>query len=221
MDKLEEIKKLKQLLDEGVIDENDFKRKKSQVLGLSEEETNKDEEQNTNVENKTLDDYQKELLKQSEIEEEKSETKFSDDYYQQEKIKAQAQLDAQEEIRSKRKADQKIIVNKEINKTKRILKWVLSGFLWLFGIASICTAVESGIIYILLGLLTIVLGCMACPKITDVTQKYQAYTTHKTAIVWMIVIIWIIFCTIGGSTTATKINTESQNETSINNEIAK
>lgn len=206
MDKLEEIKKLKQLLDEGIIDENDFKRKKSQVLGLAEEETKKDEEQtkNTKVENKTLDDYQKELLEQSEIEEEKSESKFSDDYYQQEKIKARAKLDAQEEIRLNKKADQKKIVNKGINKTKRLLKWVLSGFLWIFGIASIYTAVESGIIFILLGLLTIALGCMACPKITDATQKYQAYIMHKTAIVWIMVIIWIIFCMIGGSTIAIK-----------------
>lgn len=191
MDKLEEIKKLKQLLDEGIIDENDFQGKKSKILGLAEKETDKVEEttKGTNVEGKTLDDYEKELLMQLE---EKSETKSEDDYYQQEKIKARAKLDAQEEIRSKRKAEQKTILNKEVNKTKRILKWFLAGFLWLFGIGSVCTAIESGIMYIPLGILTIILGFMACPKITDITQKYQTYTTYKKVIVWIIVIIWTI-----------------------------
>ena len=119
MDKLEEIKKLKQLLDEGIIDENDFQRKKTQILGLSEKEIERVEVKNDNNESKTLDDYEKELLEQSKIQSEESETKLDDDYYQQEKIKARAQLDAQEEIRQKRKKEQKVIVDKGISKTKR------------------------------------------------------------------------------------------------------
>ena len=204
MDKLEEIKKLKQLLDEEIIDENDFQRKKTQILGLSEKETDRVETKN---ENRTLDDYEKELLEQLKIQSEESET---NDYYQQEKIKARAQLDGQEEIRQKR--------TKGISKTKRSLKWSLAEFLWIFGIGAICIAKESGIAYIPLGILTIILGCMACPKITDKTQKYQAYTMHKTIIIWIIVIIWCVLCMVSGNETYTKTNQDNSNKVNINNE---
>ncbi len=218
MDKLEEIKKLKQLLDEGIIDENDFQRKKTQILGLSEKEAGKVEIKNENNESKTLDDYEKELLEQSKIQSEELETKLDDDYYQQEKIKARAQLDAQEEIRQKRKKERKVIVDKGISKTKRLLKWIFAGFLWIFGISAICIAKESGIVYIPLGILTIILGCMACPKITDKTQKYQAYTMHKTIIIWIIVIIWCVLCMVGGSEVYTKTNEDNSNKVNTNNE---
>ena len=37
MDKLEEVKKLKQLLDDGIINDEDFKIKKAQILGITSE----------------------------------------------------------------------------------------------------------------------------------------------------------------------------------------
>ena len=68
MDKLEEVKKLKKLLDDGIIDEDDFKRKKEEILGLSKETPKKEEiKEETKVEikasktkSKSLDDYEKE-----------------------------------------------------------------------------------------------------------------------------------------------------------------
>lgn len=215
MDKLEEIKKLKQLFDDGIINENDFKTKKEQILGIS---NNTQEEKE--MKSKSLEDYEKELIKQSEIvEEEKSETKLKDDYYQKEKIKAKAKLDAEEEMRSKKRARQKSVVDKGVSKTKRILKWVLTIFLFVFGIASVFTATQSGILYIPLGILLILLGCMACPKITDKTQRYKAYTKHKTIIVWIIIIIWIVLCTINGNNVASKINDENLNQITTNSEV--
>lgn len=73
MDKLEEIKKLKQLLDDGIIDEADFKMKKSQILGIASEiaeEKEIEEEGEVKAKSKSLDDYEKELIEQSKIVEE-------------------------------------------------------------------------------------------------------------------------------------------------------
>ena len=80
MDKLEEVKALKKLLDEGVIDEEDFVRKKSELLGGLKEATSaekvtekEDFIKETNKESKSLDDYEKELIEQSEAVEESAE----------------------------------------------------------------------------------------------------------------------------------------------------
>lgn len=201
MDKLDEVKKLKKLLDDGIIDEEDFKKKKAQILGISSSKTEKVEKEVDetievkSIKTKTLDDYEKELLAQSEKEEEfneKSSTKANDDFYQQEKIKARAKLDAEEEIRNKRKAETKATVDKGIDKTKKVFKWILAVALWIFGIASVCTSFESGLVYIPMGLIMILQGCMACPKITDKTQKFEAYTMHKTIIIIITVIVWVV-----------------------------
>lgn len=223
MDKLEEIKKIKQLLDEGIIDENDFKTKKAQILGIESKTQNEKENveivKEKEAKSKSLDDYEKKLTEQLEkVKEEKLETKMKDDYYQQEKLKVKAKLDVEEEMRSKRRAEQKSVVNKGINKTKRILKWILTVFLLIFGIASIFTVTESRIVYIPLGILTLALGGMTCPKITDKTQKYEAYTMHKTTIVWIIVIVWIVLCMIGGANTTSKVSNEDLNQITINSE---
>lgn len=198
MDKIEEVKKLKQLLDDKIIDEEDFKAKKAQILGIQTEGL---EEREINTKSKSLDDYEKELLKQSNkiIETESLENKLEDEYYKQEKIKAKARLEAEEEIRSKKRKEQKDFVNQGINKTKRIIKWILTIFLLIFGIASIGVTKENGVMYIPLGILTLVLGGLACPKITDKTQKYQGYTKYKTAIIWIIIILWIVLCMIAGT----------------------
>ena len=203
MDKLDEVKKLKKLLDDGIIDEEDFKKKKAQLLGLSKEEIKEVKEEvveepkteKKESESKSLDDYEKELLEQSDIEEskeEKSDTKANNDYYQKEKLKARAKLDAEEEIRNKRKAETKAAVDKGATKVKNVIKWILAIFLWIFGIASVCTAFDSGWVYIPLGLIMILQGCMACPKITEKAQKFETYTMHKTIIVIITVVLWVI-----------------------------
>ena len=74
MDKLEEVKKLKQLLDDGIIDEEDFAKKKAEILGILKQEAKKEEiieeESKKETKSKSLEDYEKELMAQSEVEEE-------------------------------------------------------------------------------------------------------------------------------------------------------
>ena len=196
MDKLEEVKKLKQLLDDGIIDEEDFAKKKAEILGILKQEAKKEEiieeESKKETKSKSLEDYEKELMAQSEVEEEtneKSQTKSNDDYYQKEKIKAKAKLDAEEEIRTKRRNETKAAVDKGVAKTKVVLKWILAVIIWIFAFGSFAIIADKGIVYLPTGILGIILGCMACPKITEKTQKYEAYTMHKTAIVWILVIL--------------------------------
>lgn len=176
--------------------------KKSQILGLASEPSTQDniehskiEEVEQNDKNKSLDEYEKELLKQSVIEdkaEQKSVTQTNDDYYQREKLKEKAKLDAKEEIRSKRRAEQKVVVDKGVNKIKRIIKWIIAFILWIFAIACFSIIGSNGMVYLPLGLLVLILGVMSCPKITDITQKYETYTKHKTIIVWILVIILFV-----------------------------
>ena len=217
MDKLNEIKKLKKLLDDGIINEEDFKNKKAQLLGLSKEKTNIQEDQKS----KSLDDYEKGLLEQ--IEEEKlnvddsnsNNNNNNDDYYQKEKLKFKAKLDAEEEIRIKRKAETKAAIDRGTQKTKRILKWILAVFLWLAGIGSFATCSDGGLVYIPLGIIFLLQGCMACPAISDKTQKYNSYTAHKTFIVWITVILSIVLISVfppKNTDTTNNINIES-NET--------
>lgn len=209
MDKLEEVKKLKQLLDEGIIDEDDFKRKKAQILGLAgnntKEEIKKEtEEPKANkTKSKSLDDYEKELMEQSEQEDEVKEdssTKSNDDYYQKEKLKARAKLDAEEEIRKNRKAEQKAVVDKGVTKTKRIFKWILAVLCWIVALGTALGVVEGNIIVNIISVLIyLVLGCMACPKITDITQnnsKFDSYTKHKTLLVWILIIVWVVLISV-------------------------
>lgn len=217
MDKLEEVKKLKQLLDDGIIDEDDFKNKKAQILGITSKEDHtevQEPETEVKTKSKSLDDYEKELLEQSD-KEEKSSTKANDDYYQQEKIKERAKLDAQEEIRSKRRAEQKAVVDKGVNTTKRVLKWILAVALWLFAIGSFCVISTSGIYYLPIGILALVLGCMACPKITDKTQKFEAYTIHKTAIVWILVIALFVVMIAFSPNNDNESNNTNSNQTNV------
>lgn len=227
MDKLEEVKKLKQLLDDGIIDEEDFKKKKAQILGISSNKTEVAEEnleeieevKSTKTKSKSLDDYEKELLAQSEKEEqsnEKSVTKANDDYYQQEKLKARAKLDAEEEIRNKRKAETKAAVDKGVDKTKKIFKWILAVALWIFGIASVCTAFESGLVYIPMGLIMILQGCMACPKITEKTQRFEAYTMHKTIIVIITIVVWVVLACAFPSNNSDEPNNNANNNVQQN-----
>ena len=70
--------------------------------------------------------------------------------------------------------------------------------LWLMGILLI-SMVDSGIINLLTGIIFLFLGSMACPKITDYTQKnlkFVTYTKHKTIIAIFTVILWIVLVSI-------------------------
>lgn len=224
MDKLEEVKKLRQLLDEGIIDEDDFKKKKAQILGLAGNNTKEEIKEETEdpkankTKSKSLDDYEKELMEQSEQEDEVKEdssTKSNDDYYQKEKLKARAKLDAEEEIRKNRKAEQKAVVDKGVTKIKRIFKWILAVLCWIVALGTALGVVEGNIIVNIISVLIyLVLGCMACPKITDITQnnsKFDSYTKHKTLLGWILIIVWVVLISVFPAP-----NTEADNNSNTN-----
>lgn len=191
MDKLEEIKKLKNLLDDGIINEEDFAREKAELLGINTDKT-KDEEQRevlnkeeNKSKSKSLEEYERELMEQNKAKEALDE---------KEKLKVKTIPNAVED-RDKIGEEQKENVNKGVTKAKRIFKWILTVMLWLFVIGSFGAAAESGWVMIPSGIIMLILGFMACPKITDITQsnsKFDVYTKHKTLIVWILVILWII-----------------------------
>lgn len=227
MDKLEEVKALKKLLDEGVIDEEDFARKKSELLGDLKEVTSAEKVtekeysiKETNKESISLDDYEKELIEQSEAVEESAENSSSnsiEEYYQKEKAKVRAKLDAEEEMRKSRKAEQKVVVDKNITKAKRVFKWILAVMCWMYGISGIC---GNGNLYRSLseGMIVIVLGFMSCPKITDYTihnPKFSAYTKHKAAIVWILIVLWIVVISMFPISINENNNYNATNNTSV------
>lgn len=179
MNNIEEVKKLKKLLDDGIIDEDDFKKRKEILFGLSDGPIKEVKENR-----KILDDYEKKLMEQSKGEE------------NEEKLKARATIEVEEEAKNRREAEKKVIRDKNVNKVKNILKWVLAVTLWIFGIGSLCVFNESGLIYIPLGIIMIFQGCMACPQITEYTQKFEKYTKLKKAIIWITIILWIILCVV-------------------------
>ena len=223
MDKLEEVKKLKQLLDEGIISEEDFKQQKAKLLGLGSDIINAEKneeiiEKDTRGKTKSLEDYEKELLEESNKEKDNKEEKKkqNEDIYEKEKLKIKAKLDAEEEIRTKRRTEQKLVVDKGVNKLKRILKWILATCLWIIGITSITSimTLSNGFIDLIVGIIMLLLGCMACPKITDYTKKYETYTKHKTLFAWILVILSIILISTLPSEPE-NINNDTTNETNI------
>ena len=55
---------------------------------------------------------------------------------------------------------------------------------------------------------------MACPKITDITQnnsKFDSYTKHKTLLVWILIIVWVVLIGVFPAP-----NTEADNNSNTN-----
>ena len=135
MDKIVEVKRLKKLLDDGIITEEDFVNQKRKIFEL---------EEFNNIENKqkSIDDYEAELIKECETKEKDS----MEEYYKKEKLKEKAKLDAKEEIRKQREEGRNKQIREGINICKNIFKWILTIFLMLMGIGSFISIAEVGII---------------------------------------------------------------------------
>ena len=203
MDKIEEIKKLKQLYDDGIITNEEFSIQKQKILGISMEEKKKDDNSvnNFNAETDNLDEYENDLLKQINEKKEKNinnNKKEEDDFYKKEKLKEKAKLEAQEEVREKQNEIRNEKIKKNLNKgknfTAKVIKWILAVFCWIMGLGSFL-ATGNGILYIPAGIMLIVLGFLSCPAITRLTTKNQVYTQYKKWIVsFLIVILFILLC---------------------------
>ena len=97
MDKIEEIRELKKLLDDGVITEEDFAREKSKILGISIEEKIEDEEQEDRTIHKiNVDEYinEKETNNVINNEENIHKKESNEDFYEKERLREKARLDA-------------------------------------------------------------------------------------------------------------------------------
>lgn len=197
MDKIEEIRELKKLLDDGVITEEDFAREKSKILGISIEEKIEDEEQEDRTIHKiNVDEYINE--KETNNEENIHKKESNEDFYEKERLREKARLDAREELLKQRKEE----LNKNItgfsNKMISFIKGVLAVVLIIFGIASISGTTKE-ILNLPIGIIFIILGLMSSPKITNKTKEYEMYTKYKKIIVWMFIILLFILISITGS----------------------
>lgn len=201
MDKIEEIRELKKLLDDGVITEEDFAREKSKILGISIEEKIEDEEQEDRIIHKiNVDEYinEKETNNVTNNEENIHKKESNEDFYEKERLREKARLDAREELLKQRKEE----LNKNItgfsNKMILFIKGVLAVVLIIFGIALISGTTKE-ILNLPIGIIFIILGLMSSPKITNKTKEYEMYTKYKKIIVWMFIILLFILIIIAGS----------------------
>ena len=201
MDKIEEIRELKKLLDDGVITEEDFAREKSKILGISIEEKIEDEEQEDRTIHKiNVDEYinEKETNNVTNNEENIHKKESNEDFYEKERLREKARLDAREELLKQRKEE----LNKNItgfsNKMISFIKGVLAVVLIIFGIASISGTTKE-ILNLPIGIIFIILGLRSSPKITNKTKEYEMYTKYKKIIVWMFIILLFILISITGS----------------------
>lgn len=201
MDKIEEIRELKKLLDDGVITEEDFAREKSKILGISIEEKIEDEEQEDRTIHKiNVDEYinEKETNNVTNNEENIHKKESNEDFYEKERLREKARLDAREELLKQRKEE----LNKNItgfsNKMISFIKGVLAVVLIIFGIALISGTTKE-ILNLPIGIIFIILGLMSSPKITNKTKEYKMYTKYKKIIVWMFIILLFILIRIAGS----------------------
>lgn len=181
MDKIEEVKKLKQLLDDGVITEEDFAVQKKKIFSIGEQ---KEEQIETVIEEdddkKTLEEYEQELIEETQ---------------KQEMNRAENLKKTAEKEKNKTVAENKQKNVKDENKHKTT-KWIVAVFCWLLSVGSIGLFLENALIYVPMSIIFLLLGLMACPQITEYTKKFEKYTKYKTLIVWFLIMLFVLLCVI-------------------------
>lgn len=199
MDVIDEIKRLKQLLDDEVITLEDFEEQKKKILEISSKENNIEiynQKINEKSRPKSLDEYEMELIEESKEVGENKKLEIIDDLsneelYVREKLKEKAKLDAKEENRKEKNKQIKQEINKGFNGGKRIFKWVLTIFCWLMSFGSILTLLDNVIVYLVSAIIFFILGLIVCPKITDYIQN-EKYMKYKKWIMFVLIVIFII-----------------------------
>lgn len=215
MDEFKELERYKELLDEGTISNDEFRKIKQKLLGLkTDEEKALEKEQERN---KALGEIEKmraeEIAKKEEEErirkeqereeEEKRIEKERQDHYKkmyvEEKAKEKARLEALAEEKEKQKVEQK---KNMANATKKatgiamvVILWILTVFCLLLSITGLGGAFKSLIVDYIGGILMLLLAIMACPFITNKTKELPqlgGYYKYKKYIVAVLVIIYII-----------------------------
>lgn len=207
MNKIEEIKELKALLDEGVITEEEFSEQKKRLLEIENVTVEQQDTTPSPSESKmSLDDYEKKLIQ--EIEESKTAEEINkeeinkgenNNSYDKELLKKRAKLEADEAKRKKRglrkgaKAEKKDSEKVEIHDVGlTVLKWILTVFMFLLAVIQFSMITDYGKNYAVYGAFFVLFGLMACPPITRFTSSFKAYTKLKKYIVIFLVILLVI-----------------------------
>lgn len=182
MDKIEEVKKLKQLLDDGVITEEDFAFQKKKIFSIGEqkEEQIENEIEEDEDDKKTLEEYEQELIEETQ---------------KQEMNRAENLKKTAEKEKNRTVAEDKQKKVKDENKHKTT-KWIVAVFCWLLSVGSIGLFLENALIYVPMCIIFLLLGLMACPQITEYTKKFEKYTKYKTLIVWFLIMLFVLLCVI-------------------------
>ncbi len=172
MDKIEKLKKLKNLLNDGAITQEEFSIEKSKILGIKNK--------TPMIKNKST----------AELEQAKK------DFFDKEKLKAKAKLEAEMEIKEIEKAKNakkmKKIINMGTSKGKTVFFWFLTIFCFLVSLGSFVTLKTNIIIYLFNGIIFLILGIMACPKISEKTKRCKLYTKLKKYIIILLLILFIV-----------------------------
>lgn len=210
MNKIEEIKELKALLDEGVITEEEFSEQKKRLLEIENVTVEQQDTTPSPSESKmSLDDYEKKLIQ--EIEESKTAEEINkeevnkgenNNSYDKELLKKRAKLEADEAKRKKRglrkgaKAEKKDSEKVEIYDVGlTVLKWILTVFMFLLAVIQFSMITDYGKNYAIYGAFFVLFALMACPPITRFTSLFRTYTKFKKYIVIFLVIL--LFLLIG------------------------
>lgn len=214
MNKIEEIKELKALLDEGIITEEEFSEQKKRLLEIENVTVEQQDTTPSPSESKmSLDDYEKKLIQ--EIEESKTaeeinkeegsnsyDKKEDNNLYDKELLKKRAKLEADEAKRKKRglrknakaeKTDSNKVEIYDVGLT--VLKWILTVFMFLLAVIQFSMITDYGKNYAVYGAFFVLFALMACPPITRFTSLFRTYTKFKKYIVIFLVIL--LFLLIG------------------------
>ena len=207
MNKIEEIKELKALLDEGVITEEEFSEQKKRLLEIENVTVEQQDTTPSPSESKmSLDDYEKKLIQ--EIEESKTAEEINkeeinkgenNNSYDKELLKKRAKLEADEAKRKKRglrknakaeKTDSNKVEIYDVGLT--VLKWILTVFMFLLAVIQFSMITDYGKNYAVYGAFFVLFALMACPPITRFTSLFRTYTKFKKYIVIFLVILLFV-----------------------------
>ena len=221
MDRIKEIEKYKTLLDDGVINEDEFRKLKQKLLGLKTDEEKAQEKlqereealaeiEKLRVEKRGKEDddeifggqYHTEKNnvlsgEQDELEDEWQ--KNYDQLFMKEMAKEKARLRALEEEKEEQREmfvkSTKAATSMAINVIITIILWIATVFCLLLTIAGFGGAFE-GTLGIMSGVIMLLLTIMACPLITmktkDISQLAVYYKYKKFIAIALVIIYFVI-----------------------------
>lgn len=191
MDKIEELKKLKKLLDENIINEEEFLREKTKLL-----------EYNNSKDNFEIEDYEKKLENELKLLKEKQE------FEKEEKtIKEQTKEKKKENLKKEnlKKEKNKIhIPKKQIIKILKIIKEII---VWIFSFLCFVTAFSIFIAYkksaleLVIGFTFVLLGAVISPEINRRMKKNTKFSKYfkvrKWIIIYLVLILFMMIASVG------------------------